>query len=264
MFKKVLIVGAAGLLIAAVLTQTKVGKHLSRQWDKAEQYLENQIPPEEEVARIKKDVASLDKDIDKAKGDLACENVECRELTTEVARLRTQTESSRAAVEARGRMVKEATDTKFVKWDGRSIDFTKAKEMLASEVKNHKSLEKQFQATEKKLAVHEQTRTLAEQHLQALISEKAQLESDVTDLEAMIKQFKIEQVQSKYQNDGTRMAQVKEDLAKLKKRIAVQREKLNLTRKFDPNSVENKSVDEILADLDNKSEKAANDQVSQK
>ncbi|HKA07742.1 MAG TPA: hypothetical protein VKD71_10830, partial [Gemmataceae bacterium] len=92
MCKKVLIVGAAGLLIAAVLTQTKVGKHLSRQWDKAEQYLENQVPPEEEVARIKKEVASLNGDIDKAKGDLAFENVECRELTDKVSGLRTQTE----------------------------------------------------------------------------------------------------------------------------------------------------------------------------
>src|SRR2546422_3302812 len=144
MFKKLLIVGAAGLLIAAVLTQTKVGKHLSRQWDKAEQYLENQVPPEEEVARIKKEVASLERDIDKAKGDLAYENVECRELTKDVNNLRTRTERSRTAVEARGQMVKEATDTHLVKWDGRPIDFTKAKELLADEVKNHKSLEKQF------------------------------------------------------------------------------------------------------------------------
>ena len=41
----------------------------------------------------------------------------------------------------------------------------------------------------------------------------------MTDLEALIKQVKIEQVQSKYQSDGTRMAQVKEDLAKLKKNV---------------------------------------------
>lgn len=263
MFKKILVVGAAGLLIAAVLTQTKVGKHLTRQWDRAEAYLENQIPPEEEIARIKKDVATLDRDIEKAKGDLALENVEVRELSDKVGDLRARTEKSRTAVEARGRMVKEATDTRFVKWDGRPIDFTKAKEMLADEVRNHKALEKQFTSTEKMLTVHERTRSLAEKHLQALISEKAQLESQVTDLDALIKEVRIEQVQSKYQNDGTRMARVKEDLAKLKKRIAVQREKLNLTKKWDPNSVENKSVDEILAELDSKSEKAAEDQLGQ-
>jgi len=53
------------------------------------------------------------------------------------------------------------------------------------------------------------------------------------------------------------MAQVKEDIAKLKKRIEIQREKLNLSKKWDTNSVENKSVDEILAGLDQKGEKAS-------
>ena len=263
MFKKILVVGAAGLLIAAVLTQTKVGKHLTRQWDRAEQYLENQIPPEEEVARIKKEVASLDRDIDKAKGSLAEENVEVRYLSKKVDDLRAATEKSRTAVEARGRSLKEATDTRFVKSDGRSIEFGTAKGQLADEVRRHNTLEKEFKANEKMLAVRERTRTMAEQHLQALITEKAQLESDVLDLEALIKQVKVEQVQSKYQNDGTRMARVKEDLAKLKKRIEVQREKLIITKKVDPDSVEHKSVDEILADLDRKAE-ATGDQLGQK
>jgi len=259
MFKKVLIVGAAGLLIAAVLTQTKVGKYLSHKWDQAEEHFDSKIPPDEELARIKKDVASLDKDIDKAKGALAFENVEVGELRDKVSDLRTRTDKSRTSVEARGRMVKEATDTKFVKWDGQPIDFKKAKELLADEVRRHNAIEKEFKANEKMLTVREQTRTMAEQHLQALITEKAQLESEVVDLDALIKQVKIEQVQSKYQNDGTRMAQVKEDLAKLKKRVKIQREKLDLSKKWDPNSAENKTVDEILADLDSKSAKTAGD-----
>ena len=60
------------------------------------------------------------------------------------------------------------------------------------------------------LAVRERTRDLAEQHLQALITQKAELEAAVIELEADIKLAKIEQVESKYQNDGTRMAEVKE------------------------------------------------------
>jgi len=88
------------------------------------------------------------------------------------------------------------------------------------------------------------------------------MESDILDLDALIKQVKVEQVESKYQNDGTKMARVKEDLAKLKKRIEVQREKLHLSKRWDRDSVENKSVDEILADLDGKGDKV--DQTAQK
>lgn len=256
MFKKILIVGAVGLLAAAVLTQTKVGHFLSHKWNQAEKHFESKIPPEEEIERIKGEVASLNKDIDKAKGELASENVEVRHLNSFVNDLRVRTEKSREAVEARGKSLKDAGDSKLVKWDGRSIDFNRAKESLAKEVANHKSLEKEYKANETMLAVREQTRTMAEQHLQALISQKAEMETAVVELEALIKQVKVEQVQSKYQDDGTRMAQVKEDLAKLRKRIEVQREKLNLSRKFDVNSVDNRSVDEILAELDTKSEKS--------
>ena len=101
-------------------------------------------------------------------------------------------------------------------------------------------------------AVRERTRDLAEQHLQALISQKSELEAAVVELEADIKLAKIEQVQSKYQNDGTRMAEVKDSLAKLRMRIEVQREKLALSKQYDKSSVENKSVEEILAELDSK------------
>jgi chromosome segregation ATPase len=256
MFKKIFIVGAVGLLAAAVLTQTKVGSYLSHQWNKAERHFESKIPFEDEIERIKGEVASLDKDINKAKGSLAEENVEVRYLGKRVDELRVSTEKSRSAVEARGKAIKDS-DSKLVVWDSRPISFSKAKEMLAGEVANHKSLEKEFKATETRLVVRDQTRTMAEQHLQALITQKAELETAVIEIESLIKQAQVEQVRSKYQDDGTRMAKVKEDLAKLRKRIDIQREKANLSKTFDRSSTENRSVDEILADLDTKSEKGS-------
>ena len=75
MLKKVAIVGAAGLLTAAVLTQTKLGSYLCHQFDRADSYLESKIPPEEEIRRIKHEVAALDKDIDRARGSVAEERV---------------------------------------------------------------------------------------------------------------------------------------------------------------------------------------------
>ena len=71
MLKKVAIVGAAGLLTAAVLTQTSVGNWMCHKFTQADDYLESKIPPDEEVRRIKHEVASLDKDIDKARGSVA-------------------------------------------------------------------------------------------------------------------------------------------------------------------------------------------------
>ena len=255
MLKKVAIVGAAGLLAAAVLTQTHVGGYLRPQFDRADKYLENQVPPEEEVARIKVEVANLDKDIDRARGAVAEERVEAKLVKGRVEEKRTQVENSRAIVEARGKMLKEAGQNKLVRWDSREVSYDRAKELLQSQVKAHKTLEGELKALETMVAVRERTRDLAEQHLQALITQKSELEAAVTELDANIKMAKIEQVESKYQNDGTRMADIKESLAKLKKRIEVQREKLNLAKQYDKSGVENKSVDEIMAELDAKAEK---------
>jgi peptidoglycan hydrolase CwlO-like protein len=256
MCKKILIVGAAGLLAAAVLTQTHVGGYLSHQFHKADKYFENQVPPEEEVRQIKQEVASLDRDIDKARGSVAEEIVEAKLLKTKVDDRREAVKASRAAVDARAQAIKDAGDNKLVSWDSRKISYERAKELLQNQVTAHKTLEKDLTNLETMLGVRERTRDLAEQHLQALISQKSELEAAVTELEADIKLAKIEQVQSKYQNDGTRMAEVKERLASLKKRVEVQRTKLNLAKQYDKSGVENKSVDEIMAELDAKSETA--------
>ena len=123
MLKKVAIVGAAGLLTAAVLTQTKVGRYVSHQFDRADNYLESKIPPEEELRRIKEEVAApATEDIDKAAGSVAEERYRGpRQLKGEVEAKRNQVENSRAVVEARGKMIRKrgAPNVKLVKWDGR-------------------------------------------------------------------------------------------------------------------------------------------------
>jgi peptidoglycan hydrolase CwlO-like protein len=250
MLKKVFVVGAAGLLVAAVLTQTKVGNMAWGWIDRCERHIDSKIKPEDEIRRIKKDVSSLDKDVDKAKRNLAEEIVEVKYLNKRTEELRVAVETSRKAVEAR-RAVFEG-DEKFVKWDGRTINVAAAKDKLAREVAAHKSLAGELKAQEEMLASHERSKTLAEQHLQALITEKANLEKLVTDVEESIKQLKIEQVESKYQNDGTRMAKVKKDLADLQKKLDVKRVELGLSKKVGPREAEDKSVDEIFAGLEDK------------
>jgi len=252
MCKKIAIVGAAGLLIAAVLTQTHVGGYLRHQVDRADKYLESQVPPEEEVARIKAEVANLDKDIDRARGSVAEERVEAKLLKTRVADKQTQVENSRSAVEALAKNLKDSGSVKLIKIDSREVSFDRAKELLQNRVIAHKTLEKEFDSLKTMLGVREKTRDLAEEHLQALVTQKAELEAAVTELEADIKVAKIEQVKSKYQDDGSRMADIKQSVANLQKRIAVMREKLDLAKKYNPSNVESKSVDEIMAELDAK------------
>ena len=266
MFKKLMFVSAAGLLTAAVLTQTKLGSYCWMMAARADQAIESNIPPDEEIRRIKSEVGKLHKDIDKAKGSLAEENVEAKLLRVEVEERKTELTRARLALEVRRKLMTDVSEGKPVKWDGQDVPFNKAKELLLSQVRQFNSQEQEFKARETMLAVRERTRVLAEQHLQELVTQKANMDAAVVELEADIKLAKIEQTQSKYQNDGSRLADVKESLAKLKKRIEIQREKLSLSKKIDPTSAENKTVDEIMAELDHGKDaaKAVEEAVSRK
>ena len=236
MFKKVAIVGAAGLLTAAVLTQTKVGSTWRISSTRPTSTSTRRSRRRKRSRRIKKEVATLDKDIDKAKGALAAEERRGRQAAQDrVERpAGTQTEKSRTSVEARGKMMKEATDDQ-VRQVGRPRRSTSTRPRSCSPTRSPPTRPSRRNSRPPRRCWPSASgpASLAEQHLQALITEKAELEAAVVELEADIKLVKIEQVQSKYQNDGTRMAEVKEDLAKLRKRIEIQREKLDLTKKWD-------------------------------
>ncbi len=264
MFKKLIFVSAAGLLTATVLTQTKLGSYACSLVERADAAIESKISPDEEIRRIKSEVGKLSKDIDKAKGSLAEENVEAKLLRMEVEERRVNLTAARQSLDVRHKMMTDASEGKQVKWDGQNVIFGKAKELLQFQVRQFKSQEQELKAKELMLSVRERTRTLAEQHLQELVTQKANLDAAVVEMEADIKQAKIEQTQSKYQDDGSRMAEVKESLAKLKKRIEIQREKLNLSKKIDPTSAENKTVDEIMAELDGGKDVKKVEEVSRK
>ena len=56
--------------------------------------------------------------------------------------------------------------------------------------------------------------------------QKAELTAAVDAMEAELAVLKLQQMESKYQTDDSRMAKIKEDLRKLKTKVDVEREKL--------------------------------------
>ena len=159
-------------------------------------------------------------------------------------------------------MIKAASESDKIQWGFRTVGHNEAKELLMSEVQRHNDLKARFKSHEVALATQEQTREIIEQQLQEMLKQKDELYAAVGAMEADIKLAKVEQIRSKYQNDGSRMADVKSSLAELRKKILVQREKLKIHHNFDRSPAEGKSVDEILAGLDgNAPKKPAADEV---
>lgn len=252
MVKKLFTIAVVGLVGIFVLNETRAGDKFRAWVDRVTKKFEKESTPEQELARIKKEVAALDKDIDKVKGDLAESNVNVRLTKGEVDDLRNEIKDAEAAVRKHGDILKAASSSDRIQWGYRTVSYVDAKELLQSEVRRYKDMRDRLKAREMALASLEETRELIELQLQEMLKQKEELNVAVAEMEAAIKLAKVEQIRSKHQNDGTRMADIKKSLAELKKRVMIQREKLNIDSRIHRNPVEDKSVEQILAEMDGK------------
>jgi hypothetical protein len=103
------------------------------------------------------------------------------------------------------------------------------------------------------LATRIKIRDSLERQLETLKNQEKELVTAIDGLEAELNNLKLQQMESKYQTDDTRLAKIKEDMRKLKTRVDVEREKLKLLpAAMEPTpapQTSNESLDDILAPL---------------
>jgi len=247
MIKKLVFVAVLGMVGLYAIGQTRVGSHIKVWASHVNTQFENKITPEAELARIKHEVGQLDGDIDHVKGDLAEANVNARLLRREVDAVRQEIKDSDTSVRRHGDVIKAASDSDQIQWGLRTVSYVNAKELLMTEVRRHADLKARAKVREQALTTQEQTRDLVEQQLQEMLRQKDELTSAVAEMEAEIKLASVEQIRSKYQNDGTRMSEIKSSLTDLRKRLMIQRERLQVSETYTRSPAADKSVDEILA-----------------
>ncbi len=250
MLKRIFAIAVLGIVGTYIVSETKAGGHFRAWAGRVGSQIETSVTPEMELTRIKSEVGQLDGDIDKVKGDLAEANVNVRLLHRDVDEIRKEVKENETAVRKHGEVVKAATETEYIQWGARKVNYSNAKELLMSEVKRHNDLKARLKAREQALGTQEQTRDLVEQQLQEMLKQKDELTGAVDEMEAEIKMAKVEQIRSKYQNDGSRMGEIKTSLTDLRKRIMVQREKLRVADTFTKSPAADKTVDEIMGGLD--------------
>jgi chromosome segregation ATPase len=251
MIKKLIAIAVVGVVGAYIVGETKAGSHIRAWAGRMSTKLEKSVTPEMELARIKSEIGHLDGDVDKVKGDLAEANVNARLLRRETEEMRSEVKKSEAEVRKHGEVIAAASDNSQIQWGMRKVSYVDAKELLMAEVKRHNDLAARLKTNEQALTVEEQTRDLVEQQLQEMLRQKSELSSAVLQMEADIKLANVEQIRSKYQNDGTRMSDIKSSLAELRRRVMVQREKLHVAETYTKSPAAEKSVKEILGGLDN-------------
>jgi chromosome segregation ATPase len=251
MLKKLIVVGVIGFVAVAAVKGSKFGSYIRSEIECLKAKCEASVPPEKELARLRNEIKQLDKDILGVVNQLAKERVEVSQLKERITELQAQQSKDKELLQARANAIKNATEQ--VTFGDRKLSVPAAKAELEEGVKRFTANQKTLESMEATFASRDKVRSTLEGQLDTLKAQKTELAAAADALEADLNMLKLQQMESKYQTDDTRLAKIKEDMRALRTRIEIEREKLKLMPAVFENpaakAAGTKSVDEIIAPL---------------
>jgi len=143
-----------------------------------------------------------------------------------------------------------------VKYGSTMVPVGEAKDLLQADVNRHLAKKTTLESQEKALAARERNKEYLEKQLDVLKRQKDDLAAQIDTFEAEYKALQLQQMESKFQTDNTRLAGIKESLRSLKKKVEIERERLNMEPTVNVDSAagsaNGKTVDEIMAPVEGK------------
>lgn len=257
MIKKLLVAAVIGAVAFGALKGTKFFGYAKSEVASIGEWVDSNIPPEKKIAALRKEVKHLDRDIDRTCDELAKEIVEVDHLNKDLVALRTEVTIEEKKVRALALKLTDATEK--VVYGREMVPVEEAKYRLNRDVKLIVSRKNTVEGMEQTLVSRERIKESLVKQVEALRRNKQDLAVSIDKLEAEYKTLQLQQIESKYQVDDTRLAQIKQTIRELQKDVDVKRQKLKMAPSLaeDGAPVTALSVDDILAPLDGskKSEK---------
>ena len=252
--KKILL---AALVVAGVVFAVKgagVIGSLKREYENARSAIKGDRTEEEQIKELRKEVDKLDRDVDKAKDDLAKEIVEVRDLQKQSAKLRAEVTGEEKRVLAFGKDL-ETTEGQIA-YGREMLSVPDAKDRLKSDVSILVRKKATLGTMEKTLTHRERSKELLEKQLSELTNQKLSLKNEIDAIEVEYQNIKLQQIENKYQKDDSRLSGIKQSIEKMRKDLEVKKERIKLDPVGQPAPASTESVEDILKPL-SKVEKAA-------
>ena len=249
--KKLLYVGLAALVTVYAVKHSSLGSLVKNKVSEVRGWADDQVPFDKKIEMLRADVGTLDEDIDALNTALAVEVVEVEELKDVIAKKRANVKNEKEALLARGSKLKDTEQQVSV--GDKSFSLASAKASLKRDVALHVRKTNELESLEKTFAHRQTTRDQYQAQLVALKNQREELRVEVDALEAEYNELTLQQIENKYQRDDSRLSNVKERLAEMRKSLKVQKTKLDLEA-MDEQGItigdDSESVDEILTKLD--------------
>lgn len=253
--KKVLLIGGIATLGLALLGGFPlVGKMVAYARQTGEEWAEKNIDPEQEIKRLKKEVAKLDGEESAIKDDLAKEIAEADKQTKKAAALRAAVETERKDLIAFGETIKDAeAGNKKVSVGKVQLDVSEAKKKLVANRNAVVDREKSLAGMEDSLRLREEAKATLYAQLNEIQAVRTELSAKLDALAAKAKSVKLQKMKNSYHRDNSKLSEIREGIEKVEDKLNQDDVRVGLdTGKGKANAPVSESVDEILAPLSGK------------
>jgi chromosome segregation ATPase len=243
MFKKVLIAALAVVVGLAVVKGTWFGSHLRHQVCDMVKSVKNSVPPEEEIGRLRMELANLAREDDRYFDKVARLAVDVDNLEKKVGKLRTNLTRE----EVRIRKLKgELTD-------GAEVVVVEGARVSRSDLRNSaiafKNAEDNLKSKEANLEARKRLLALERKKLSELRNKRDEMSTELQRLETALAEERQAQAASESTIDDGNYRQIRKAMDSVRDRINVLKKKRELRGEFSPATETNQpSEQDVQAD----------------
>lgn len=225
MLKKTAIVGAACALLLGLFFGRDAFSYVTTSVSKVHQSVKDSVPVEFEVDRAKQAIKDLEPEIRHNMHLIAKEEVEVAKLERQLTKSEDQLTKDRKDIFR----LKEALDTGSANLvvGKRVYSEVQVKTDLKNRFEHFKTSEAKTDKYEKILRARQNSLRAAREKLEAMLSQKRQLEVDVANLEARMKMIEVAQTTSDFNFDDSQLSRTKELIDNISTRLDVAEKLVN-------------------------------------
>ena len=219
MFKKI---GLVALVVVGglfLLNRTNLGSYASTAWKKVRQGACNQVPLEFEVERVRHEISQLVPDMKDSIKGIAEESVAVENLRDEIVATRATLAKQKEKILVMRQDLETNKTAKTISYGNKEYSVARIRERLAKDFESYKHCEESLQSKEKLLETREAALATEREKLANMRSMKEELEVQVAQLEADVKNMRLANVRSNVQVDDSRLARIKSSIASIRDRL---------------------------------------------
>jgi len=230
MFKKVLIAGLAVVVGLAVVKGTWIGSHLRLRACKVQSWVNDKIPPEQEIARLRMEVKNLERDDDQHYDKVARMAVQVEKMDRELAKVKTDLSASETRIR---KMREELTgNVEFVLHEGSRY----TRDDLRNDALTFQTAEDAYKSKEANLQAKRKHLALERKKLTELRTTREQMSADLQRLETALAEERHAQAASESTIDDSGYRRLRQDMDSVRDRIEVLKKKRELRGEIRPTS----------------------------